>query len=667
VADGNSTRLDRTPVGSRRESDGAADRHEDASASSRTSFASIDRAHSDARDLATYRNQATTWYLRGLAGLSALATVAALATSNGLIDLPYLSPTVLDASLRVAAMNAVAFAGLAELHRRGHAWAANVASVLGAFVIIPQLPTGLFEQSVPQAVWLPVMFAYALTTLRWTSIVGVLTIVLVYAFHGEANALWSVPAVVVTLMMFGILAGSRALQDRLLEATRAHVDTVERLAFYDELTGLPNRHLLRDRINESIKRTRRRGATMATMIVDLDRFQEVGDSLGQAGTGEVLAEVGRRLRASVREADTVAHLEGDRFAVVVPELPDREAAERIAHTIVDAIARPMRSGDDTVHVTASVGLTFFPDDGETPETLLLHAGGALSLAKVAGRGAVRSYEAGRQDTLRRRHQLTNDLRGALDAQQLSVVYQPIVDLASGEIRKAEALLRWKHPSCGFVSPAEFIPIAESTGLIEPIGDWVFAQATSQVERWRREHHPEFQISVNRSPVEFRSAAKSRASWHDQVAQAGLPGESIVLEITEGALLDSGDDVAEQLRALRAAGIGLSLDDFGTGYSSLSYLRAHEMDFVKIDRSFVREMTPGSKNFLLCRSIVSMAHALGMKVVAEGVETETERALLVEAGCDFAQGYLFGRPVPPNELEQLLAQGRPSATSRSSLA
>lgn len=275
-------------------------------------------------------------------------------------------------------------------------------------------------------------------------------------------------------------------------------------------------------------------------------------------------------------------------------------------------------------------------------------------AKNSGRSRFSYFTRSMQKAAQTRMRLTNDLRGALAGDQLMVYYQPIVDLATGAIHKAEALIRWQHPTGGLISPAEFIPIAEDTGLIVDIGDWVFHQAARQAARWRAVHHAEFQISINKSPVQFyRNSNTHQATWFDYLRQLGLPGQCIVVEITEGLLLDANQGVTDQLLAFRDVGIQVSLDDFGTGYSSLSYLKKFDIDYLKIDQSFTRNLAPGSDDMALCEAIIVMAHKLGIKVIAEGVETAEQRDLLIAANCDYGQGYLFSRPVPAQEFEKLL--------------
>lgn len=285
----------------------------------------------------------------------------------------------------------------------------------------------------------------------------------------------------------------------------------------------------------------------------------------------------------------------------------------------------------------------------------------------AGRNRFSFFTPALQEAALTRVRLTGDLRTALVEQQFHVVFQPIVELATGAIHKAEALIRWQHPTRGLVSPAAFIPIAESSGLIVQIGSWVFQQAAQQVQAWRQTLDSDFQISVNKSPVQFHHSGARGTNWADYLSALGLPGDSIVVEITEGLLLDTNASVADTLLALRTAGIGVSLDDFGTGYSSLSYLQKFEIDFVKIDQSFVRHLSDNSTDLALWRAIVVMAHALGMRVIAEGVETAQQRDLLAEAGCDYAQGYLYAQPMRAAEFEAFVATYASSTQTQLSLS
>jgi EAL domain-containing protein (putative c-di-GMP-specific phosphodiesterase class I) len=314
--------------------------------------------------------------------------------------------------------------------------------------------------------------------------------------------------------------------------------------------------------------------------------------------------------------------------------------------MLDRLAEPFVLDGERVHVSGSVGIAHYPRDATSIEDLFKAADQALYVSKGAGRNRFSHFTPELQAQAQRRARLANDLRLALDQRQFELHYQPLVDLADGHVRKAEALLRWRHPEHGWISPAEFIPIAESTGLIGEIGDWVFHTAAVQARRWRRNGvgglDPDFQISVNRSPVQFRGAGRSGLDWVRTLAALGLPGAAVSIEITEGLLLDASDDVMAQLLAFHQAGIAVSIDDFGTGYSSLSYLQQMDVDVIKIDRRFVAALTEGDGG-ALCKAIIVMAHQLGVKVVAEGVETQPQADWLRRAGCDHAQGYHYTAP------------------------
>ncbi|WP_255501277.1 bifunctional diguanylate cyclase/phosphodiesterase [Mitsuaria sp. WAJ17] len=424
-------------------------------------------------------------------------------------------------------------------------------------------------------------------------------------------------------------------------------------ANFDPLTGLPNRRMLRDRLERAIRRAREQGTQLAVLFIDLDHFKEVNDTLGHGKGDQLLQQAAQRIRDSVRPADVVARMGGDEFTVLLSPVSGHEEIESIVQLLIERVASPFRLEGERAFVSASVGISLFPDDGEHIEALFKHADQALYVAKDAGRNRYAYFTPALQRAALNRMRLGNDLRDALAAEHLQVVYQPIVDLRRGHVCKAEALVRWHHPERGTVSPAEFIPIAESSGLILEIGEWVFRQAVRDVQRWRAEIDEQFQVSVNKSPVQFHSESGMHTRWLRQVVEAGLPGDAVSLEITEGLLLKGGDSASQQLMALRRAGFSVALDDFGTGYSSLSYLQHYEIDCIKIDRAFVHELEPGSKALALCKAIITMAHELGMSVVAEGVETALQRDLLVGIDCDLGQGFFFARPMPAQALEELL--------------
>jgi len=429
-------------------------------------------------------------------------------------------------------------------------------------------------------------------------------------------------------------------------------ELIWRQANFDPLCQLPNRRMFRDRLEHGIKKAHRNGLRLALFFIDLDRFKEVNDTLGHHVGDLLLEEAARRISDCVRESDTVARLGGDEFTIVLSDLEDASIAERLAQNIIQKLAEPFKLENETVYLSASIGITFYPEDGANGEDLLKNADQAMYVAKDAGRNRYGFFTSSLQEAAQKRLRLITDLRQALAADQFRLYYQPIVDLASGHITKAEALLRWQHPSRGIVSPMEFIPLAEETGFINEIGEWVFRESACQVKRWAELYGTDFQVSVNKSPVQFQAAA-NHESWIDYLEQLGLSGQNIVIEITEGLLLNTESGIATQLLRFRDARVQVAIDDFGTGYSALSYLKKFDIDYLKIDQSFVRNLAHDPDDLALCEAIIVMAHKLGLKVIAEGIETEEQRNLLVSNGCDYGQGYLFSRPVPPDEFEALL--------------
>ncbi|HSH73117.1 MAG TPA: EAL domain-containing protein [Methylophilaceae bacterium] len=424
-------------------------------------------------------------------------------------------------------------------------------------------------------------------------------------------------------------------------------------AHYDEITGLPNRVLFQDRLDQETKKSQRTRLPLALMFLDIDHFKEVNDTLGHDKGDILLKEAAQRLLSCVRETDTVARFGGDEFIVILSQLEDLSSVERIANNLLAKLVEPFQLDNEVAYVSISIGITLYPDDAATHDELIKNADQAMYLAKKSGRNRFNYFTPSMQEAAQIYRKLANDMRPALTEQQYRVYYQPILHLATGSIHKAEALIRWQHPTRGLISPAEFIPIAEETGMINDIGDWVFFTAAQQAADWRSRFNPDFQISVNKSPAQFQDHGKNRVAWGDQLAQLGLSGESIVVEITEGMLMETSEATKRKLLEFRDAGIQVALDDFGTGYSSLSYLNKFDIDYIKIDQSFVRNLAIGSHDMVLCEAIIAMAHKLGMQVIAEGVETTVQRDLLIAAGCDYAQGYLFSRPVPAEAFEVLL--------------
>ncbi|MCX7174090.1 MAG: EAL domain-containing protein [Proteobacteria bacterium] len=448
-------------------------------------------------------------------------------------------------------------------------------------------------------------------------------------------------------------------------------------ANYNLLTSLPNRHLMRKRIQETLEKSQRDGSLFAVLLIDLDHFMEVNNTLGHGVGDQMIVETARRIAACVgsgssADADTVAHLGGDEFTVVLGDLADSSPrVEQVAGEILRTIAEPFRLDRETAYISASIGITLFRGDGEDVSDLLKKADQAMHAAKDQGRNRYCYFSDSMQLAAQTRMQLATDMRGALAASQFEVYYQPIVDLATGSVVKAEALLRWHHPERGMVSPVEFIPIAEEIGLISEIGDWVFKEAAQLAKRWcsccrfslegvcvKAESSEAAsacprQITVNKSPRQFFTGNTDK-TWTDYLREHNIYSSCITIEITEGLLLDKNPEVMEKFNVFRDAGIQVALDDFGTGYSAMSYLKKFDIDYLKIDRSFVSDIVTDASDRAIAEAIIAMAHKLGLKVVAEGVETPDQRDLLAAAGCNYGQGYLFAKPMPAAQFEGLVA-------------
>lgn len=431
---------------------------------------------------------------------------------------------------------------------------------------------------------------------------------------------------------------------------------LEHQATHDALTGLPNRNLLGDRMQQAMAHAERYGHKVATLFLDLDQFKFVNDSLGHEVGDRLLIAVAERLRNAVRQGDTVARQGGDEFVVVLADVERLEDAADVAAKLLAAMQTPTVIEGHELFVTASIGMSLFPQDGGDVPTLLRHADMAMYRAKDEGRNSFQFFASDMNQRVVERLSLEGGLRHALEREEFMLYYQPQVDLASGQIIGVEALLRWNHPDLGLVPPAKFIPLAEETGLIVGIGNWVLRKACAQNKAWQDAGLPSIAVSVNISARQFRRQEMVDAV-QQTLAATGLAARHLDLELTETMIMHEPDRVISVLRQLSEMGVQISVDDFGTGYSSLNYLKRFPINKVKIDQSFVREITSDPDDAAVAKTIVSIAHDMHMKVIAEGTETEGQINALRSYGCDEVQGYYFSRPLPPDDVAAMLRDGR----------
>lgn len=433
------------------------------------------------------------------------------------------------------------------------------------------------------------------------------------------------------------------------------------LAHHDPLTGLPNRVLFADRLSQAMVDAQRHDRLVGVVVLDLDRFKNINDTLGHDVGDDTLVAVTERLRTAIRPSDTLARLGGDEFAFVLADMDKVDDAPMVVQRILDTFMDAFEVRGREQFLSASLGITLFPADGSDCDTLLRNADTAMYRAKAQGRCGYQFYTA---EMTQRAHEdmaLESALRHAIENNELSLHYQPIIELGSGRIKGMEALMRWQHPTLGFVSPARFIPLAEENGLINSLGEWALHTACAQTRAWHEQGFDELYVSVNLSSRQFRGNNLVQ-QVQDALAAGGLHAQHMVLELTESMLLTDVENTIYIMQSLHALGIRFALDDFGTGYSSLHYLKRFPIDVLKIDQSFVRDISTDPDDAAIVRAIITMAHSLGDSVIAEGVETAEQLQFLKANGCDAVQGYYLGRPVPAADFARLLAQGVTDATS-----
>lgn len=454
----------------------------------------------------------------------------------------------------------------------------------------------------------------------------------------------------------GLLILGTVLSLRILQQRKREIDRVHHIAFHDDLTALPNRLMLTERLDQALGRHRRAKMTLAILYMNLDRFKVINDSLGHEAGDILLCLVADRLRAQLREGDSLARVGGDEFVILIENYGNSIALSACAQRFVEQLSAPFLLGKKDCHVTVSIGISTFPADGSDSQSLLKAADVAMYRAKETGRNNYQYYLPSMNVHTLERLELESDLRQALERGEFFLHYQPKVEIASGLITGVEALLRWKHPLRGLVPPLDFIPLAEETGLIVPIGEWVLATACARTKSWQGCGLPKLSVAVNLSARQFADTmllAKLTRIIH----ASGLDPSLLELEITESVVMSNGESAVSVLEKLKSIGVQIAIDDFGTGYSSLAYLKRFPIDILKVDRSFIRDIPADSGDMKITRAIIAMAHGLRLKVVAEGVETAEQMEFLGSQSCDAVQGYFLYRPLQEEELADVLKRNR----------
>lgn len=549
-------------------------------------------------------------------------------------------PGLLIASIAIAVVASFAALWLAFKLRSGDSWKISLARFAAAIVM-----------------------GFAITGMHYTGMAASQFSLSSYCVGGVPLDNGFIP-IVIGVFSLAILAIAllTALYDAHLQAkTLTHFESLERAnaqlqhqALHDALTGLPNRILLENRLEDAIGSAERESTQVAVIAVDLDRFKSINDSLGHPAGDELLKEVARRLTRTLAAHDTVARVGGDEFVIVLPHVTRTFAVEALARALLGELSQPFDVLSNRLHTSASLGICFFPQDGSDAASLIARSDEAMYHAKQSGRGSFQCFSSEMSVFTPERLSLENDLRQALARKQFEVHYQPKVDVTRGAVTGVEALLRWRHPTRGLISPTDFIPLAEDTGLILGIGEWVLREACRQARAWQLAGMPFMRVAVNLSAKQFRQRdlvglVKSALDL------AQLPPHALEIELTESSVMSDSEASAEILEQLSRLGVLISIDDFGTGYSNMSYLRRFPIDKLKIDRSFMRDIVSNPDGLSIVRAIVSLTHSLRLKAIAEGVETNEQLAAIRDLGCDQYQGFLFSKPLTAAAFEEFMRQ------------
>ena len=427
-------------------------------------------------------------------------------------------------------------------------------------------------------------------------------------------------------------------------------EIIKKHAHFDALTKLANRHTFNTHLSQEIIRAKRTKESFAVLFIDLDHFKDVNDSFGHTMGDKVLLEAAMRIKQEIRDSDILSRFGGDEFTLILPDIKEISSLERVSNDIIKSMEKPFFLDNSKVYLSASIGITLYPQDAEDSITLLKNADQAMYKAKNSGRSCFQYFTQNMQEKAKIRQELLSDLHNAIELKQLEIYYQPIIDLKNREILKAEALIRWNHPQKGIIYPDEFISLAEQSGLIVDIGNWIFKESAYQTEVWKKKYKIDFKISINKSPIQFKSTHQI-SSWLKYLDEIKLNANNIIIEITESLLMDYNSLIENKLLEFRDSGIEVSLDDFGTGYSSLSYLKRFHIDYIKIDKSFVDNLAVSQQDKILCEAMIVMAHKLDIKVIAEGIETQEQLNILKNMECDYTQGYIYSKALQADDFEK----------------